>query len=135
MGTCKSTRSTQSAAPFSPPRLLPTLCRLKSLPPFPHRGYYSNHLTGFPSVFSSGCARSLLQCVGLVTLWHVGSWTSQVALVVKNLPTNAGDVRDVGSIPELGRFPWRRAWQPTSVFLPESGPESYGQRGLADYSL
>ena len=23
--------------------------------------------------------------MGLVTLWHVGSWTSQVALVVKNL--------------------------------------------------
>ena len=31
--------------------------------------------------------------------------TSQVALVVKNLPTNAGDVRDVGSIPGWGRSP------------------------------
>ena len=31
--------------------------------------------------------------------------TSQVALAVKNLPANAGDVRDVGSIPELGRSP------------------------------
>ena len=30
---------------------------------------------------------------------------SQVALVVKNLPANAGDVRDVGSIPESGRAP------------------------------
>ena len=29
---------------------------------------------------------------------------SQVALVVKNLPTSAGDARDVGSIPGLGRF-------------------------------
>ena len=28
---------------------------------------------------------------------------SQVALVVKNLPANAGDVRDVGLIPGLGR--------------------------------
>ena len=26
----------------------------------------------------------------------------QVALVVKNLPANAGDLRDVGLIPELG---------------------------------
>ena len=25
--------------------------------------------------------------------------------VVKNTPANAGDARDVGSIPELGRFP------------------------------
>ena len=30
---------------------------------------------------------------------------SQVALVVKNLPANAGDVRDTGSIPGLGRCP------------------------------
>ena len=28
---------------------------------------------------------------------------SQVALVVKNSPTNAGDLSDVGSIPESGR--------------------------------
>ena len=30
---------------------------------------------------------------------------SQMALVVKNLPANAGDIRDVGSIPGLGRSP------------------------------
>ena len=28
-------------------------------------------------------------------------WASQVALVVKNLPANAGDIRDAGSIPGL----------------------------------
>ena len=30
---------------------------------------------------------------------------SQVALVVKNLPTNAGNIRDTGSIPRSGRSP------------------------------
>ena len=30
---------------------------------------------------------------------------SQVALVVKNLPANAGDLRDLGSIPGLGKSP------------------------------
>ena len=30
---------------------------------------------------------------------------SQVALVVKNPPANAGDIRDIGSIPGLGRSP------------------------------
>ena len=30
---------------------------------------------------------------------------SHVALVVKNLPANAGEVRDVSSIPGLGRSP------------------------------
>ena len=28
-----------------------------------------------------------------------------MALLVKNLPTNAGDTRDVGSIPGMGRSP------------------------------
>ena len=33
------------------------------------------------------------------------SFPSQVALVVKNLTANAGDVRDVGLIPGSGKFP------------------------------
>ena len=32
-------------------------------------------------------------------------WASQVALVVKNLPPNAGDIRDTGLIPLSGRLP------------------------------
>ena len=50
--------------------------------------------------------------------------------VVKNPPANAGDTRDIGLIPGSGRFPWRRKWQPTPVFLPEA---SHGQRSLADF--
>ena len=33
--------------------------------------------------------------------------------------------------PWVGKMPWRRAWQPTSVFLPG---EPHGQRNLAGYS-
>ena len=45
------------------------------------------------------------------------SRASQVALVVKNPPGNAGDTRDAGSIPrEIREIPWRRKWQPTPVF-------------------
>ena len=58
-------------------------------------------------------------------------WASQVVLVVKNLPANAGDERDVGLISGLGRFPWRRKWQPTPVFLPG---EFRGQRSLVGCS-
>ena len=32
-------------------------------------------------------------------------WASQVVVVVKNSPANAGDIRDVGLIPGLGRSP------------------------------
>ena len=44
---------------------------------------------------------------------------------------NSGDIRDGGSIPELGSSPWRRKWQPTPVFLLG---ESHGQRSLEGYS-
>ena len=55
---------------------------------------------------------------------------SQVALVPQIPPANAGDVRDVGSIP--GREDLlEEAWQPTPGFLPG---ESRGQRSLAGYS-
>ena len=40
------------------------------------------------------------------------SWASQVVLVVKNLSANAGDTRDVGSIPALGRYLERRYGNP-----------------------
>ena len=33
------------------------------------------------------------------------NWNSQEMLLVKNLPANAGDRRDVGLIPGLGIFP------------------------------
>ena len=38
---------------------------------------------------------------------YVAIWGFQVVLVVKNLPANAGDIRDVGLILELGRSPGR----------------------------
>ena len=38
-------------------------------------------------------------------LLYIQIRASQVALVVKNLPTNAGDLRNIGSIPGSGRSP------------------------------
>ena len=55
---------------------------------------------------------------------------SQVAQVVKNPHANAGDIKDVGSIPGLGRAR-RRKWQPIPMFLPG---EARGQRILVGYS-
>ena len=55
---------------------------------------------------------------------------SQVALVVKNLPANAGDIRDVDSISELGRS-LEGEWQLTPICLPG---EFHGQRSLVGYS-
>ena len=55
----------------------------------------------------------------------------RVALILKNLPANARDVRDMGSIPGPGRSPGGGAWQPTPVLLPA---ESHGQRNLVGYN-
>ena len=53
-----------------------------------------------------------------------------MVLAVKNLSANAGNKRH-GFDPWVGKIPWRRAWQPTPVFLPG---EYHGQRKLASYS-
>ena len=46
---------------------------------------------------------------------------------MKKAVCNAGDTGDLGSVPESGKFPWRKAWQPTPVFLPgESQTEEPG---------
>ena len=45
------------------------------------------------------------------------------AHMVKNLPT----VRETVFSPWVGKFPWKRKWQPTPVFLPG---EFHGQRRL-----
>ena len=52
-------------------------------------------------------------------------------LTVKNLPANAGEVRDAGFNSWIEKIFWRRAWQPIPVFLPG---ESHGQRSLVGYS-
>ena len=48
-------------------------------------------------------------------------------LLVNSLPASAGDLRH-GFGPWVGKIPWKKARQPTPVFLPE---ELHGQRSLA----
>ena len=43
----------------------------------------------------------------------------QVVLVVKNLPASVGRHKSCRFNPQVGKISWRRAWQPTPVFLPE----------------
>ena len=45
---------------------------------------------------------------------------SQVALVVKNSPANAGDIRDMGSIPGSGRSPGEGNGNPLQYSCPEN---------------
>jgi len=56
-----------------------------------------------------------------------GFGASQVAQWVKN-PAVTRRCKRLGFNPWVRKTPWRRAWQPTPVFLPG---ESHGQRRLA----
>ena len=60
--------------------------------------------------------------------FRVRIWASQVALVVKSPLPDAGDVRDMGSIPGLGRSPIGGRGNP--VVLPG---KSHEQRNLGGY--
>ena len=52
--------------------------------------------------------------------WTRSNWASQVALVVKNLPVNAGDKRDAGSTPGLGKSPGGGNGNPLQYSCPEN---------------
>ena len=54
-------------------------------------------------------------------LWWLSSKESACSVGVEG---------DAGSIPGSGRFPWRKKWHPSPVFLPG---ESHGPRSLAGY--
>ena len=54
--------------------------------------------------------------------------------MVKNPPANAGDVRDTG-LAWVGKIPWRRARQPTPVFLLGESPWTEEPGGLQSMGL
>ena len=70
------------------------------------------------------CAQHLKQCLSAC----LGA--SQVALMGKNPPANAGDAK-LKLDPWDGRIPWRGKCQPIPVFLPG---ELHGQRSLVGYT-
>ena len=76
-----------------------------------------------------------MSCLGCSLLTRL-TWAASVSAlcpggtIVKNLPVDAGDVRDAGSIPESGRSPGEEM-VPTPIFLPR---EFHGQRSLLGYS-
>ena len=54
----------------------------------------------------------------------------QVALVVKNLPANAGDVREAGSVPWLGRSPGGGHGNPLQYFCLKNPMDRAASRAI-----
>ena len=74
---------------------------------------------------SSTCCLLTSCCLDGVFTWYKASGGS----AGKESTCNAGDQ---GSIPGLGRSPWRREWQPTTpVFLPGRIPRTEAPGGLS----
>ena len=59
---------------------------------------------------------------------------SQVALVVKNPPANAGDIRDLGSIPRISRSPGEGNGNPLQYYCLEN-PWTEEPHGLIDHGV
>ena len=96
-----------------------------------------------------GTCESCLSCISRCSLYHHATWEvhsdyswvkkkKKIGHLVVKVFSHGSDGKvsacsagDLGSIPELGRFPWRREWLRTPVFLPG---ESYGHKSLASCS-
>ena len=62
-------------------------------------------------------------------LFHINGGTSRLSnrsLVAQMVKESACNARDLGSVPGMGRFSWRREWQP---FIPVILPGEFHDRG------
>ena len=80
------------------------------------------------SVWAAGLANLVLSKVGIwpniiIHLDFLGGSDGKASVY---------NVRDLGSIPWVGKIPWRRKWQPTPVLLPW---KSHGQRSLVQATI
>ena len=94
-----------------------------------HRAHKNQGRAGPMSVWgqSLNVTSRTLNCSSDICEHLLCARASQVALVVKNSPANAGDTRDADSIPGSGRSPWVGNGNPLQYFCLE---KSHGQRSL-----
>ena len=96
---------------------------------------YSNNFQIRPFLFSTISLNesffvSSISPIYIISDYSIFIWAFQVVLVVKNLPANAGDARDLGLIPGLGRCLEQEMATCSSIFP----GKSHGERSLVSYS-
>ena len=109
---------------------------LKYLQQWPHGPQWLEYLPSGPSHKSLPLSALLHQSKDIVIITSLGfpGGTSGKKKTT-HLPMQVTEETYIGSSPRSGRFPWRRKWQPISVFLPR---ESCGQEepgGLSSIGL
>ena len=108
-------------ASASPRVSLPEAAR-DAAPGFSQSTWHERRPGGSPVPLTTYSQNSHALTSALVYLLPASQWASLGAQTVKNLPA----MRRWGFDPWVRKIPWRRAWQPTPVFLPG---EPHGQRG------
>jgi len=111
---------------FVPSSLKTCLTQSPTNLPFPTTSAFLPLRQFLPIIHQQFCWLNFLN----IHLLKNPSMASQVALVVKNQPASAGNVRDAGLIPDSGRFPGRGPGNPLQYSCREN---PFGQRSLASY--
>ena len=98
----------------------------------PDAGDSTNHLTFHPPCLSDPSSNNSSSRRPFLTLYLTAYARYTLIMsfpgssAAKESACSAGD-RDAGLIP--GKIPWRRAWQPTPVFLPGESYKQWSQAG------
>ena len=76
-----------------------------------------DHLQGYQLSIHPGETEKQKKRRKSMNIWscYGSNWASQVALVLKNPPANAGDVKDTGLIPGLASSPGEGHGNPSSI--------------------
>ena len=90
---------------------------------------YKDQLCGGTSIALD--VQSIIQRVNLLPAFLLYFFMLKMYLSQLSGKESACQAGHMGLIPGLGRFPWRRKWQPSPVFLPG---KSRGQRSVVSYS-
>ena len=109
-----------------PPETITTL--LISYTPIKNKQFFKKIDTGKKKKISKGkdMMDVFICSLGIFIQVYVCRGASQVALVLKNVPVNAWDMRH-GFNCWVKKIPWRSKWLPTPVFLPR---EYHEQKSL-----
>ena len=102
--------------PFPPPRNLPNPESNLRLLQFLHCRQILYHWATWKDliryIHSTDTTVCIINLIPLILKYYHDKWASQVVLMVKNPPANAGDIRDMGSILGSGRSPGGRHGNP-----------------------
>ena len=109
---------------------LMVIINVKQYPSLFHEDVHHTHMAYLPSYRAhvrQRCNTGTLPCNAMISTQVSSPWGCPGGTSGKEPACQRKRRKRCGFHPWVGKIPWRRAWQPTPVFLPG---ESHGQRSL-----